>query len=287
MNQGIKKFGLWFISNKSFWTLHWRYKEITCLHTEGKLAFKAFDSLLLREESNTSVCLFLSMIFRQTSSLSWSEDSWKVYVSFIEQSWGSRVILAGSKHWEQPIVAHGIATFDRRSWCRFSDEARTHGGQIKVHHLESDSDPGFGGLTVGWAVGWDLHHLLLGSLSQHTAHQSPFSVRVRVWRYFDGFSIEGHLDGCKLDRQSTWRGVWGMEGSWGLHLACILRSDNGGWGGVGKPHNKDNHEYVVEIAGQSGGSRGPWGPGGLVQPCVWRELLEQRCYISVVCQEET
>ena len=27
MNQGLKKFGLWFISNKSFWTLHWRYGD--------------------------------------------------------------------------------------------------------------------------------------------------------------------------------------------------------------------------------------------------------------------
>lgn len=27
MNQGLKKFGLWFISNKSFWTLHWRLRR--------------------------------------------------------------------------------------------------------------------------------------------------------------------------------------------------------------------------------------------------------------------
>lgn len=43
---------------------------------------------------------------------------------------------------------------------------------------------------------------------------------------FRGFAVEGHLEVCKLDRQSIWRRGWGWKDDWGLHLACILRSDN-------------------------------------------------------------
>jgi len=105
MNQGLKKFGLWFISNKSFWTLHWRYLRRS-LFKRGGQGSPAVDSL----QRATKFRKFLQQdqnVERQNDEQNdqnrrRSDGSLEAPISMIgessfrtifEQSWGSRVVF--------------------------------------------------------------------------------------------------------------------------------------------------------------------------------------------------
>jgi len=79
MNQGLKKFGLWFISNKSFWTLHWRFRRSLV-----KRVFQGF-SVPFRHEASQRVQLNVGF-----PSKRWAEGRITLF-PFFQQSWGSRV----------------------------------------------------------------------------------------------------------------------------------------------------------------------------------------------------
>ena len=119
MNQGLKKFGLWFISNKSFWTLHWRYLRRS-LFKRGGQGSPAVDSLqratkfrmFLQQDQNVDQNDEQNDQNRRRSDGSLEapieiigESSFR---TIFEQSWGSRVVfLSTCTH-----VHRGCKAFD-------------------------------------------------------------------------------------------------------------------------------------------------------------------------------
>ena len=199
MNQGLKKFGLWFISNKSFWTLHWRYLRRS-LFKRGGQGSPAVDSLQRANE--------FRMFLQQDQNVDQNDEqndqnrrrsdgSLEAPISMIgessfrtifEQSWGSRVVFAHT--------STGVGGLRRLWWSGTSmltcGSVRADWrsclcvGTIKVRHYVI--------VTQNFGASWPLGGLTGWAEGRGRFLESPFhSAQLRVLfgpgsRYREGVS---------------------------------------------------------------------------------------------------